>query len=74
MIVSGCGLSMSEQEAKKHLFRVAYLHSPATSDEVIAKALGRDVRTIQRWRRELREQAIKVKSDTCHCLKILDRA
>ena len=65
---------MSEQDAKKHAFRVIYRHSPETSDEVIAKALGRDASTIRRWRRELREQAIQVKADTCHCLKILDRA
>jgi transposase-like protein len=65
---------MSELDAKKHAFRVIYRHSPETSDAMIAKALGRDESTIRRWRRQLREQSIQVKADTCHCLKVLDRA
>jgi hypothetical protein len=74
LIVAADGPPMSDQDAKKHMFRLAYRHSPETPDEVIARAVGVSVRTIQRWRRELREQSIRVQADTCHCFKILGRA
>lgn len=67
------GASMREQDAKKHAFRVIDRHSPDTPDATIAAALGRDVSTIRRWRRQLRAQSIQVQADTCHCLKILAR-